>query len=340
MEALRRRFLQKDLLDEWLHFRQYLDNMHGLLCHTLQFKGESLISIQPLCHPTPYRFRTNLLDTSKRYVLSRFAFFRRSGTQMVLTTPLGYANVLLLNPCAYSVLAALSQPKTVHQLSLAVNLNDAVTTLFLNILLNAETLTSIEKDQLTAEDSAPTLSHWEFHDLLFHSRSRLGRHGRSYGGTYRFKDKFDPPPPVKPGMSDDIIPLYKPDMEKLKKIDPSFVDVVERRRSIRKHGDEPISIQQLGEFLYRVARIQNVYTSIDEAQTLSFRPYPGGGAVHELEIYPIINQCNGISAGLYHYNPLNHQLHRLADKNEDINKFLDMAQHALKQPSQPQILQQ
>ena len=38
----------------------------------------------------------------------------------------------------------------------------------------------------SAEDENPSLRTWEFHDLLFHSRSREGRHDLAIGGTYRF----------------------------------------------------------------------------------------------------------------------------------------------------------
>ena len=43
-------------------------------------------------------------------------------------------------------------------------------------------------------------------------------------------------------------------------------------------------------------------------ESFTVRPYPGGGARYELEIYPVIYRCDGIKPGVYHYHPLEHQL--------------------------------
>ena len=64
-----------------------------------------------------------------------------------------------------------------------------------------------------------------------------------------------------------------------------------QRRSIREYGARPISALQLGEFLYRVARIQDeqeivMYTPYGPMQmAIASRPYPSGGALYELEFY-------------------------------------------------------
>src|SRR5207302_79888 len=47
-------------------------------------------------------------------------------------------------------------------------------------------------DQGGEEDPSNALGLWEFHDLLFHSRSRLGRRRDPYGGTLRFLGVTDP----------------------------------------------------------------------------------------------------------------------------------------------------
>src|SRR4030095_9169037 len=96
------------------------------------------------------------------------------------------------------------------------------------------------------------LRSWEFHDLLFHSRSRMGRHNLPVGGTYRLVGQIDPPPALKPTRSKDCIDLWRPDLERLKREDPPFALVHETRCSVREFGASPITLQQLGELLYRV----------------------------------------------------------------------------------------
>src|SRR5205085_1698174 len=44
-----------------------------------------------------------------------------------------------------------------------------------------------------SEDEGPA-AFWEFHNLLFHARSRIGRHLGSYGGTYPLRGRFEPLP--------------------------------------------------------------------------------------------------------------------------------------------------
>ena len=51
------------------------------------------------------------------------------------------------------------------------------------------------------------LQQWEFHDLLFHHRSRTGRHSDAAGGTYRFLGTLPPLPALKLPISDRRIAL-------------------------------------------------------------------------------------------------------------------------------------
>ena len=54
--------------------------------------------------------------------------------------------------------------------------------------------------------------------------------------------------------------------------------MIEQRRSVREHDDTaPITATQLGELLYRAARIRRVFDGGD-GQELTDHPYPAGGA--------------------------------------------------------------
>jgi SagB-type dehydrogenase family enzyme len=211
--------------------------------------------------------------------------------------------------------------------------DDAVK-LLLSMLLGTDFI--FEHTTQTQYPEGETLAQWDFHDLLFHSRSRLGRHENPFGGTYRFQGKIAPLPAVKREMSEETIDLYRPDMEELEQHDHPFSLVLEHRRSIREYGERPITARALGEFLYRSARVKELIER--EVQDVSRRPYPSGGAIYELELYPSINDCEGIPAGLYHYCPKNHRLCKLSDPNEDAEALLKNAMQATGTEVVPQIL--
>jgi SagB-type dehydrogenase family enzyme len=51
-----------------------------------------------------------------------------------------------------------------------------------------------------------------------------------------------------------------------------------------------------------------------------------------------VETCDGLPSGLYHYNPLDHQLHGVAARNAHIEQLLRDAQAAAALSSVPQVL--
>ena len=92
-------------------------------------------------------------------------------------------------------------------------------------------------------------------------------------------------------MSQEAITLYRPDLEALKKEDLPLTRVLEERQSIRQHGASPITLKQLGEFLYRTARVKRIVQIENPRHQLSQRAYPSGGACYELELYIANHHC-------------------------------------------------
>ena len=176
-------------------------------------------------------------------------------------------------------------------------------------------------------------------------RSRVGRHDAPVGGTYRHAGRLEPPPPLKPVAAAETIELYRPDLESLKRHDPPFARVQEERRSLRAYAAEPITDRQLGEFLFRTARVKGrteweVPAPDGPIKVESTtRPYPAGGGLYELEVYAIVNACRNLAPGLYHYDPAGHRLERLADRSADVAALLaDAAQSAGAAPEELQVL--
>ncbi len=117
---------------------------------------------------------------------------------------------------------------------------------------------------------------------------------------------------------------------------PLFTTVLESRRSIRSFSKQPITNRQLGEFLYRSARVKKI-TKTDREE-FSNRPYPSAGACYELEFYLAIKSCQNIASGFYHYCPQDHQLGRISGLDDPVKVLLEEARINSPQKSVPQIL--
>jgi SagB-type dehydrogenase family enzyme len=136
------------------------------------------------------------------------------------------------------------------------------------------------------------------------------------------------PPACKPVPAGDAVDLHRPDDAQLLRPGPTLDWALENRRSIREYAGEPITAQQLGEFLYRVARVRGVKEFEVETPAgptrieFTSRPYPAGGALYELEFYVAVNTCAGLAAGLYHYDPLHHRLVRVAGRSDEFEQIL------------------
>src|SRR5262249_50707935 len=159
----------------------------------------------------------------------------------------------------------------------------------------------------------------EFHDLLFHARTREGRHDLPVGATFHQAGLSPPPAPVKECPWEEFIALEVPDPSAYLEGGPTFGRVAEERRSVRVYGAEPLTVQQLGEFLYRAARVRERSTmEIPTGQgppvvlEMTDRPYPAAGGLYEIEIYPVVQSCRGLGPGLYHYDPIGHRLGKVS----------------------------
>ena len=247
----------------------------------------------------------------RRYALSRFASCRRDSNRIVVESPLSCAKVILIEPAAAGIIGGLVTPQTLERLQESMSSCAAATVDGLLRLLNYAGLLTAA-DDTADEESGAQLATWHHADLSFHGRSRVGRHDDP-NSRYAFRDRIDPLPAVKPPMSADVIELFRPDLHELATADPPLTQVLEGRRSIRSYGDEPITLTQLGELLFRTARVKNVIEADGKAlfYQASRRPYPGAGGCYELELYVAAARCEGLEPGVYHYAPLSHCLERI-----------------------------
>jgi len=239
-------------------------------------------------------------------VLSRFAAVRVQDGVLRVESPLHDAFVELYDPALMVLIGRLATPAPADELADGVaGVAPAAIRPLLRLLRDGAIVVAGDAPEPGGQ------AQWSFADLLFHARSRAGRNLGGFGGTYHREGAAEPLPAVKAPQAV-AVALPKPDLEALRASDPPFADVVERRRSIRGHDDSrPITVQELGELLYRSARLRGVVH--DGHQELASRPYPAGGACYELELYPLVSNCAGAAPGLYHYEPSGHALEQVAD---------------------------
>ena len=190
-------------------------------------------------------------------------------------------------------------------------------------------------------DLDPATRLWEFHDLLFLSRSRRGRHVHPYGATSPGRGLQPPLPAFRPVDSGPVVPLPTPDLNRVIGHDPPFGTVVERRQSVRQHGSVPINLSQLAELLFRVARARQVAEGDPDDPTsyeVTNRPYPSGGATYDLEVYLTIHACGGLGPGLHHYDPRAHVLRLVREASPETAALLVEAARSAVLDQPPQVL--
>ncbi len=151
---------------------------------------------------------------------------------------------------------------------------------------------------LTDADEVMTRVGWSFHDALFHARSRMGRRDAAFGARAD-SERADPLPrpayPHDPAARIPLAPLGHQDGG------PPFDQVLGARRSERHYAAKPIDVAQLGHLLSRVAADRHDGATV-------WRTYPSGGACYPLECYLVVDRCEGLARGVYHYDPSAHAL--------------------------------
>lgn len=260
--------------------------------------------------------------------LSRFAAMRSSGNELVLESPLAHHRVVLHRALAGSVAGALGRAGTVAGLAEDLSLDPALVAEIVAHLAGADVVVLAKGNEQFTEDVDTRLAQWSHHDLLFHVRSRLGRHDEPLGATYRHVGRIPPLPAVKPAPAGDRIPLHRPDIEDLPAVDLSLTEAIEERRSFREFAPGPLSAAQLGELLFRTARIRSLMEATGAGgvhYTVSDRPYPNSDSLYEIELYVTVDQCADLDRGVYHYDPLAHVLTLVSTNESQVDELLDAA---------------
>ncbi|SEM92114.1 SagB-type dehydrogenase domain-containing protein [Nonomuraea pusilla] len=297
----------------------------GWLEITISRHGDALYTLCPVSPPAvPEPVAGDL-------VLSRFAIMRREEAELLLESPLAWAGVRVHDPEVARIVAGLAGP--VHE---PLTPDDRLGHRVRHDLRVA----GLAVPACGEEETRRELRQWGPHELWFHERSRMRDRlpaDRGWGRTSWGKAAFAPLPARHEGYGGAGVRLHRPDLAALRLTDPSLTAVIEDRRSARVFDDErPIDVRQLGELLYRCARVRAGYL-LDDQERVD-RPYPSGGALHELELYPVVRTVAGLEAGMYHYDPRAHRLNLVRSAGPEVNRLLAAAAWAAATRERPQVL--
>ncbi len=340
---------------------------HGLLAYSVR-RSRQDDAEQAVIEPQipDYWPHEQELGDADVLVLSRFACMRRRGNEMILESPRAGALFKICDPKAAAIIAMLAEPHSVRKLRRQDGFPGIA---LLALLADCQILfkpgTAGDSGLRPAEGDG-NLVLWDFHDLLFHTRSTAGRHANPLGGVYRYADVTPPLPAVRPSWPGKPIDLRTFPGAPVQEAS-AMARLLRERHSTRMFDHaHPITLAELSLFLDATARVLSVskpppypppqagegYQSDspllaeegmeevggDPAAEVAVRPYPSAGASYELELYLAVNKCEGLGRGFYHYDAGGHALVPIQARSQELEALLGEAGFAMGAPAAPQVL--
>ena len=321
-----------------------LEMISGCVVHSLGHDdtlGPSL-SVVPIARRA--HFSMPKIERHRPVRLSKFASMRAHEGELVIESPLARHRVVIHRPLAAHVVTMLTKPCVIPSVAKAVHASDNLVREIITYLAAAGMVLIGVGDSpataLFAEDHDPLLAPWTHHELLFHSRSRVGRHDNPLGFLPAESQRVQVAPCVKPVPDGPRFPLYRPTISELAQMDPPLTEVIEANTHIRDFSAGEPTHSQLGELLFRAARVREIRRVGPDnlAYLETDRPYPSVANRYELDLYVTVERCLGLPRGIYHYDPQGHFLTLINSSEIELGELLDLAMVAAGSPQRPPVL--
>ncbi|YAL83272.1 SagB/ThcOx family dehydrogenase [Dermacoccaceae bacterium W4C1] len=239
--------------------------------------------------------------------LSRFALLRRREDDLILESPLAMHRFVLRDPQLLTWVAALSAVTHVRDLTSVEHPQNALAVL--GAWSAAGLVERSDPNGHFESDRDPTLRQWDFHDLLMHARTRSGRSDEPSGALSPYRGRIEPLPAVVPPRADASARITLPRPQDPTRSRLGLGQALEERRSIRDYDERPVTVAELGEFLFRSFRSRARFDPPQEGlESKISRPYPSGGGLYEHELYVTVLRIDGLDPALYRYDSADHSL--------------------------------
>jgi SagB-type dehydrogenase family enzyme len=260
--------------------------------------------------------------TGTRWVVSSFAQVTWFAGRIRITSPTHTTLLETVNPDILCIINVFAEAKSIDQAASEFpgydrsEVERAVTE-----LIDAGVL-------VDAADARGDLDYgWEPSALAFHWKSRTPgfRIERSQTGPASAESG--------PGANKIVLDRQTPTERR------DFADVLRCRHSTRSWPNRLISRETFSSLLgMSGANRLAAYGQTGDGHMS--RPYPSGGAIYSLELYPVlgVNAVESIEAGIYRYCPTDHCLETLSRNGSDYGPFLDAAARSAGSDLPPVVL--
>lgn len=332
-----------DAAEPWHQLIEVLDRLGCCVVQSLGLEHESgpVLSVAPISRQAKFWLPPEV-EPDRPVRLSRFAAMRTTDGELVLESPVTHHRVVLHRPVAAWVVGSLGSATTVAEVAAQLRIAEPVAADIVAFLVaSGMVLTAEPGSARFAEEGDPDLVSWSHHDLQFHASSRMGRHSGPSGAAVPYLDRPPAVPAARPRREGPRFELYRPELADLVAGDPPLTEVIEVSRTYRDYSERPVTAEELGELLYRVARIRSTEpgsAAVEAPYTVSDRPYPSTADLYELELYLSLNRCAGLPRGNYHYDPREHALTLVSDSEQALGELLDIAKVAAGGAQRPPVL--
>lgn len=104
-------------------------------------------------------------------------------------------------------------------------------------------------------------------------------------------------------------------------------EVLSRRRSLRSFLESPLALAEISTLLHHSARVSHVRHH-EKLGDLAFRPFPGGGARSELEIYVVARSVDGLQQGAHYFDARSHALVLVRERDDHLEHLFEWVDRA------------
>ncbi len=183
----------------------------------------------------------------------------------------------------------------------------------LRALVRKTLLQRSDRKPRAAEESMGEWGEWNPAAGFLHSASKDPDFERGERDSERFLkwrlETKEVPEATKPGTDPEAIPLPRASAK------GAFPRVLLTRRTWRRFGSEPLSVSDLGTLLGLTFGVQK-WMDLGALGRAALKTSPSGGARHPIEAYVVARRVQGLSPGLFHYDPDSHRLEKISHGGE------------------------